>query len=99
MPQGYKSFILCTAIEHGTPSDFDFVFEQYVRTNDTNVKKDFIYGLSCARETWLLSKLLSSLLTNGNEFFDALKHVSTKSNGYLLAFSFTKNNFNPVFDK
>lgn len=90
---------MCTAIEHGTTSDFEFAYEQYQKTNDTNLKKDLTYGLSCVRETWLLSKLLRGFLKNGNDFFDVLKHVSTKSNGYLLTFSFTKNNFDPIFDR
>lgn len=99
IPPGYKSFVLCTAIEHGTTADFDFIYNHYQKTTDINQKKELIYALSCSRKSWLLIKLLGELLSNGNDFFDALKNVASKSNGYLLAFSFTKNNFYQIFEK
>lgn len=92
--------MICSAIHHGTDQDFEFVFEQYQRTNDSTTRKELIYSLACARNTWLLSKLLQTLFeSNGNEFFDALKYVSAKPNGYLYASSFAKVNFDRVFEK
>lgn len=85
--------VLCTSIRHGSAKEFEFLFSKAKGTNDTALKNVLLSGLSCSKEQWQLAKYLNDQLVNSNSTLTALRNVATKSYGYLLAWSFIKNNW------
>ncbi len=101
MPSSHRSTILCTAIRHGSNSEFLFALDQYGKTNNQNLKKDISTGLACTKEIWLINKYLYQELENGNinEVLNTLRHLANKPNGVDLAWNFIKDNWNFIYER
>jgi len=84
----------------GSKKELDFAFEQLDKRTDSILRRDLIFGLSCSKELWVLSKLLNQQLEN--KVVDpllAMRSVAVNPVGNPLVWNFLKNNWNYIFEK
>merc|ERR1719507_2388853 len=63
IPSYARSTALCTAIAAGSSSDWDFVYQRYLASNNPTIKVTFLEVLSCSTEDWVLERYLGMSLT------------------------------------
>jgi hypothetical protein len=112
VPYAFRAIIICTSIRHGSLKEFDFAYELYKRAQTTLIEKDTLAALSCASDTWLLSRYLdehlsetrppsanSDAVSERKDVLLAIRNVAAKPQGSLLAWTFLKINWNSIYEK
>lgn len=92
-----QSTILCSALRHGGPKEWQFVYERYVNHSSASEKEVFLNALGCTTAPWLLSRYLNMTLsgTAGIRKQDGLRAfqaVAYNPVGNELAFDFLSTN-------
>ncbi|XP_011497365.1 PREDICTED: aminopeptidase N [Ceratosolen solmsi marchali] len=96
-----KSIIYCTAIRMGGESDWNFMWQQYLKSNVGSEKDLLLQALGCTRETWLLSRYLN-WASSSNSFIrkqDMTRVFASVANniiGQPIAFNFFRNKWNQL---
>jgi len=98
IPSYARSTALCTAIAAGSSSDWDFVYQRYLASNNPTIKVTFLEVLSCSTEDWVLERYLSMSLTE--EFgvkkadgYRVISGVATKTLGRYVAWNWIRDNW------
>lgn len=102
VPALFRRTVYCVGVRYGDESDFDFMSNQLSIQNDKNNKTEIIYGLSCSRELSQLSKLVHLVNTTTNDIdllLTALRNIAIRANGNSYAWSFTKVNWNKLYER
>lgn len=55
---GIPSTVLCTGIARGDVSQWDFLWQRYLASNNANEKNSILGALACSGEVWLLQRYL-----------------------------------------
>ena len=101
MPKKFRSLIFCTGIKYGGKLEWSFVFEQYKSENETKLKKELQFGLSCSKETWQVNTYLNLQLnqkyTQEKDRLLGLGYAVSRSS--LLAWNFVQNNWEELSKK
>jgi aminopeptidase N len=97
IPKNYRNVVYCTAIRYGTESDWNFLANQYEKETDGNSKSELQYGMSCAREPWLINKYLNYQLDESKvrvqDTLRGLSHAFKHANSFELAWRFFRENW------
>ncbi|XP_050433287.1 aminopeptidase N-like [Adelges cooleyi] len=59
LPRELKTIIYCEAIKQGSVEEWEFLWEQYKRSNVAFEKAKYLSALGCSSETWLLNRYLN----------------------------------------
>lgn len=51
--------VYCFGVKAGTPDDWEFIFEQFKKSNDASEKGKLLKGTACTQEPWLLNRILN----------------------------------------
>ena len=51
---GSRYIVYCTAISKGDELEWDFLWDQYLKTNNANEKSTIIQALACSKQIWIL---------------------------------------------
>ena len=51
-----KTTVYCTAIREGGESEWEFGWEQYIKTTDPFEKDKWLDALGCSRYPWILNR-------------------------------------------
>ncbi|XP_076457360.1 aminopeptidase Ey-like [Babylonia areolata] len=57
-----RSAFYCTAVAHGSPSDWDFLFQRYLREVKASERARLRLALACARDSAILNTLINRTL-------------------------------------
>ena len=95
MPIYSRANAFCFAIKHGSTDDFEFSFEIFIKTQDSNLKAQLLNALSCTKDLGFLNKYLENFSRNSS-FVSALRNVAVKSNGNYLAWNLIRNNWSEL---
>ncbi|KAL3270362.1 hypothetical protein HHI36_009410 [Cryptolaemus montrouzieri] len=60
IPIEIRSIIFCYAIKHGSPSDFNFLFDKWQKSDDIIEREDMLMGLYCSKSFDLIKKIPNS---------------------------------------
>ncbi|CAB3385000.1 Hypothetical predicted protein [Cloeon dipterum] len=93
IPIELRSVVYCNAVESGGEPAWDFVWKRFLGSNVAAEKSKLLSALGCAREMWLLHRILDMSL---NETTGIRKHdvtlvfnsVATSSRGFYIAREF-----------
>lgn len=98
-----RAMTYCNGLRYANSSDFDLGFDRMIKSNDSSLRGDLIYGLSCNFNQDDLRKYLNSTIdTKAFKYFDnerdsVLSFVITGSaNGVKVAIDFISVNFRKV---
>jgi hypothetical protein len=70
------------------------------KNSSTSIKRDLLSGLSCSKESWLISKLLNDQLRNENsDTLFTLSNLAVKPQANLITWNFVKNNWNYLYNR
>ena len=81
IPSNLRKTVYCTAIEAGDEKEWNFLWEQYLKSNNANEKSNILKALACSREIWILQvkfNIISSCI------WTLLKTWSNTNKCYLL---------------
>jgi aminopeptidase N len=54
IPANLRKTVYCTAIAAGDEKEWNFLWEQYLKSNNANEKSNILKALACSREIWIL---------------------------------------------
>ena len=66
---GLRKNIYCTAIKVGDETEWDFLWDQMMKTNNANERVNIQKSLGCSKHIWLLKVFLF--------VYDILRHTSS----------------------
>ena len=49
-----RKTVYCTAIAAGSEKEWDFLWQQYLLSNNANEKSNILKALACSEEIWIL---------------------------------------------
>ena len=98
IPSYARSTALCTAIAAGSSSDWDFVYQRYLASNNPTIKVTFLEVLSCSTEDWVLERYLGMSLTEESgvkkgDGYRVISGVATKTLGRYVAWNWIRDNW------
>ncbi len=54
IPSNLRKAVYCTAIAAGNEKEWNFLWAQYLKSNNANEKSNILKGLACSKEIWIL---------------------------------------------
>ena len=103
IPKKYRSLVYCTAINHGSGTDWIFAFEQYKVEDNLNNKNDLAFGMSCVRDPNYINTYLSAQLnekyTRVQDGLTGIRYALSNMFSTMLTWNFIKNNWDELFKK
>lgn len=102
MSKDLKPVIYCTAIRYGGEKEWDFLWEQYLKSNIATQKSTLLHALGCTRELWLLNRFLEwSIKENSGirrqDCVSVFYDVADNNIGYYAAKTFLWNNVKDIY--
>ncbi|EDV53237.1 aminopeptidase N isoform X1 [Drosophila erecta] len=61
VPLGVRGIVYCTAIEHGSDEDWDFLWTRYQKANVATEKMTILDSLACSLEVWVQQRYLERI--------------------------------------
>jgi aminopeptidase N len=61
-PANLRKTVYCTAITYGGEKEWNFLWQQYRKSNNANEKSSILKALSCSRDLWILQVQLNTFL-------------------------------------
>ncbi|RZC35732.1 aminopeptidase N-like [Asbolus verrucosus] len=58
IPKDFRSVIYCTAVKNGGEKEWEFLWDQYRKSNVATEMRSILGNLACTRELWLLQRYL-----------------------------------------
>lgn len=95
VPFSYRSIVFCQAIKHGNDDDFNFLWQHYYASADTQERIVLLKALSCTANVKLLEKLLLQLVNKDSgvettqkaaNLLNAMSTTSTSGSSSLIRF-------------
>ncbi len=103
IPGSYRPLVYCTAIREGGEKEYNFAASRYVKETDANLKNDLQSGMACTRIGWLITKFLNDQLDKNivrvQDTVTGIRSVASKSDGYLKAWIFVKENWDELYTR
>ncbi|XP_012288914.1 putative aminopeptidase-2 isoform X2 [Orussus abietinus] len=91
VPVNQRSAVYCSAIRHGSSSDWEFLWKRYLEANVVSEKLVILEALGCTKNTTILQKYLRSAITFDSEIRlqDSQKVFSSVYDSSLIGASFS----------
>lgn len=100
IPPNHKSLVYCNAIRHGDDELWNFAWDQYQNSSDAAENVKLLYGMSCSKQPWILSRYLERTLDKDQirrqDATRAMSYIAKNSIGKYIAWSFFQNNYNTI---
>ncbi|KAF2900959.1 hypothetical protein ILUMI_05226, partial [Ignelater luminosus] len=101
IPNDFRSVVYNTAIRNGAEEEWNFLFEQYLKSDEENEKFTILQALIYTKEVWLLNRLLEWAI---DENSDIRRHhslhiflsVAESGIGYYVVKSFLHNRIEDI---
>ncbi|XP_077372374.1 alanyl (membrane) aminopeptidase-like b [Festucalex cinctus] len=95
-----RSVIYCQAVAAGGSKEWEFAWNKFQTTTKTSEKDQLRKALSCAKETWLLSRYLKYTLDPEKirlmDVASTINYIATNVAGHGLAWNFIQANWDYV---
>lgn len=93
-----RSAAYCSAIEHGTKEDWDFLWERYLKEDSATERDRIMKALCCTKEPWLLIRYLDLAFSNSKNVRrqdgpSVIRGVAKNNYGREIAFHFVRENW------
>ncbi|XP_063609327.1 LOW QUALITY PROTEIN: aminopeptidase N-like [Penaeus indicus] len=97
-----KWTVYCRAIDEGGEAEWDFAWDQYLRTNVASEKTLLLAAMACTREAWILSRYLEMTINpvSGIRLQDiggVLRSISFNDVGRSLVWNYLTRNWNDIY--
>ncbi|XP_037773440.1 aminopeptidase N-like [Penaeus monodon] len=97
-----KWTVYCRAIEEGGEAEWDFAWDQYLRTNVASEKTLLLAAMACTKEAWILSRYLDMAINpvSGIRLQDVgnvLRSIGYNDVGRSLVWNYLKLNWNDIY--
>ena len=100
VPFAYRATVYCTAIRHGTKSDWDSLVEGLTAADLPEYERNnLLYGLSCSKEVWQVQFYLDKVVKLEKEVLTHLRNAVVNPNGHAVAWNFIKENWTSITQK
>jgi len=101
IPSFSRETVLCTALQQGSETEWDFLFSRFLNSNNGNEKSAIISALGCIKEDWILERYLDMALheTSGvkrQDGYMVVQAVSKNTLGRYIAWNWIRNNWNLI---
>ncbi|XP_053573658.1 aminopeptidase Ey-like [Bombina bombina] len=97
-----RTTIYCNAIAQGGEEEWNFIWEQFNKTDNAQEADKLRAGLACGKEPWILNRLLEySLDSNKIRKQDTVSTITNIANnviGQSLAWDFVRANWKTIFE-
>ncbi|XP_077291790.1 aminopeptidase N-like [Arctopsyche grandis] len=93
IPTDLRSQVYCTGVSQGGETEWEFIWQRYLKANIASEKETLLRSLACVKETWLLKRYLLWSINeesgikqqDSSSVFDA---VASSDIGFYVAKSF-----------
>ncbi|XP_042891875.1 aminopeptidase N-like [Penaeus japonicus] len=97
-----KSTVYCRAIAEGGEAEWDFAWDQYLRTNVASEKTLLLSAMACSKEAWILSRYLEMASNPGNsirqqDIIIILRSLSANDVGRPLVWDYLTLRWNDIY--
>jgi len=102
IPASHRSTVLCTAIERGDITHWDFLWQRYLVSNNANEKNNILGALACTSEVWLLERYLDMSIREESgvrkqDGYRVIVGVSKNIVGRYIAWDWIRGNWAALF--
>lgn len=100
-----RDLVYCRGIRSGNESDWEFLWEQYEKSDVATEKLSILGALSCTKSVWLLKRYLEwslnkpSLTTRIEYTTHVFESVANGAIGSYVAAEFFFNNFQKIYNQ
>ncbi|XP_071548247.1 aminopeptidase N-like isoform X2 [Panulirus ornatus] len=102
IPLNLKSTVYCYAIAQGDEAEWQFAWDQYLRSNVGSEKAKLLSALGCTKTVWLLTRYLEMAFTPSSgirkqDSYTVFAVVASNEMGRALAWDFLHNEWDRVY--
>ncbi|XP_017783439.1 PREDICTED: aminopeptidase N-like isoform X1 [Nicrophorus vespilloides] len=104
IPKDLRSVIFCNAIRRGAETEWEFLWQQYLKSNVATEKNSIMSALGCTREIWLLKRLLDFTLKDNSgirkqDYSSVFTTVAGNDVGFYIAQRFLEENIKDIYKR
>ncbi|GLH03165.1 Aminopeptidase N precursor, putative, partial [Gryllus bimaculatus] len=101
IPADMRSVVLCTAVEHGSAADWQFLWERYANATSSAERSGVLQALGCSRDPATLSRFLQMSIQKDSAIrkqhsASVFEAVAKNPVGHNIAKEFLKNNIDRI---
>ncbi|XP_015838559.2 aminopeptidase N isoform X1 [Tribolium castaneum] len=98
-----RSVVFCTAIRNGGEKEWDFLWQQYKKSNLASEQSTILSALGCTRELWLLNRFLEWSITPNSgirkqDSSSVFSAVAGNNVGYYVAKHFLNTRIKDIYN-
>ncbi|KAF2900752.1 hypothetical protein ILUMI_05436 [Ignelater luminosus] len=102
IPNDLRSVVYYMAITNGGEAEWNFLWEQYQKSDQASEKSLILNALSCTKEIWLLNRYLEWAIDENSgirrqDSSSVFQSVARREIGYYLAKSFLQNRIKDIY--
>ncbi|KAF5299259.1 hypothetical protein FQA39_LY02432 [Lamprigera yunnana] len=102
IPKDIRGVIYCTVLKYGGTKEWNFLWDQYTKTDKPAEKQVILGSLSCTRQIWLLSRFLDWTLDHKSglrkqDIPSILSSTASSDVGYYVVKHFLSQKFERVY--
>jgi len=93
----YRSDVYCTAIRAGGVNEWDYAWEQYLKSNSAQHQSSLRYGMSCSEEPWIINRYIERVMNKNyvrlQDQSSTLSYIGRHESSKYIAWAFAVNNY------
>lgn len=93
----YRTDVYCTAIRAGGVAEWDYAWDQYLKSNSAQHQSSLRYGMSCTQDPWIINRYLERVMDTNNvrlqDSSSTLSYIGRHENSKYVAWAFAANNW------
>ncbi|XP_014675061.1 PREDICTED: aminopeptidase N-like [Priapulus caudatus] len=98
-----KTSVYCTAVRNGGIREWDFAWDQYIRSNVASEKLKLLSAMSCSRDIWILQRYLDRALEEKDirrqDAGTVIGYIAQNPVGRYLAWDFIRAKWDTVYER
>jgi len=98
----FRSIVYCTSIANGGEDDWEFMWSRMQEETDSNEFSKLLYGITCSREPWILSRLLqytkNSTLIRKSDIDNVYRNLCYNEYARDLTWDFLRQEWDYIYE-
>jgi len=97
----YRSDIYCAAIANGGVAEWDFAWDQYLKSDSAQHQQSLRYGMSCSRDAWIINRYIDyasdNTLVRYQDQYSTFSYIGRHESNKYVVWAYATNNYDKLY--
>jgi len=97
----YRNYVYCTAIAYGGVAEWDFAWDQYLKSDSAQHQSSLRYGMSCSRDAWIINRYIDrasdNTLVRYQDQSGTFSYIGRHEANKYIVWAYATNNYEKLY--